>query len=206
MMKYLPMKLFITTLLILSFIFPFGVRSVDAVGSFGITPPYVINDSLEPGSVHEQRIFIVRRDASKELQADITWNVPGAEGWVTIDRGDSFILPMGEQRVPMTVRVEVPEDVTAGTYQGTLQVAVGAPDETEQSAMIAVGLRARATVDLTVLFDGVSEQPNSLVAGAIFSGLIAHWYWGLLSLFLLLFFVVVLRSTWARKKLKLVTR
>lgn len=177
-------------------------QPVVAVGSFGITPPYVINHELEPGDEFEQRIFIVRRDASKELQADISWDVPGADNWFTIEQGETFILPAGEQRVPMDVKVTVPEAVAAWQYQGHLQVAVRASEQEAQSGMIAVGLRARAQVDLTVVRDGAVDTPSEQVAGLFFAGLMSGWIWSGLALVLLLFFVLLLRGKWLWRKIR----
>lgn len=176
-------------------------QSALAVGSFGITPPYVINHELEPGDEFVQRINIVRRDASRELQADISWNVSGADGWFTIEQGESFILPAGEQRVPMDVRVVVPEAVAAWHYQGHLEVAVRASDREAQSGMIAVGLRARAQVDLRVVRDGAVERQTGQVAGALFSGSGAAWLGGGVAIIFLLLLVLTLRSKVLRRRL-----
>ena len=176
-------------------------QPVLAVGSFGITPPYVINHELEPGDEFTQRIFIVRRDASKELQADISWSVSGADSWISVDQGQTFILPAGEQRVPMDVRVVVPEAVAAWQYQGYLEVAVRASDREAQSGMIAVGLRARAQVDLTVVRDGEVDRPSGQLAGALFSGIQATWLGGGMALVFLLLLLLVLRSKTLRRKL-----
>ena len=180
-------------------------QSVLAVESFGITPPYVINHELEPGEIFEQRIFIVRRDASKELQADISWEVPGADGWLTIDQGESFVLPVGEQRVPMVVRVMVPEDVRAGEYQGTLEVSVRVPEQAAQSGMIAVGLRARAQVDLHVVRDGQGSNGSDQVAAALFGGMVFGWVGGGLAIVFLGLLLLLVRSKWLRRRVAYTT-
>lgn len=161
--------------ILILFCFILSVEYVSAVGSFGITPPYVNNENLERGSVHEQRIFIVRRDPNKELQATITWDAPGANNWISIDRGSSFLLPEGEQKVPIIVRVNVPEDASSGSYQGSLQIAVTDPDlGQEQSGRISVGLQARANINLQVVgTDQENEESNflsGLLAQVPFSG------------------------------------
>ena len=171
---------------------------VQAVGSFGITPPYVINYELEPDTVHEQRIFIVRRDPDKDLEASIRWEVPGADTWLTIDRGQTFTLPAGEQRVPMIVRVEVPTDVQAGQYTGVLEVEVHGTDEQTRSGMIAVGLELSAEVDLRVVRDG-EVAPTGQVAGVFFSGLIPQWPWVAFALISLVVVLVGARRYSRRK-------
>jgi hypothetical protein len=80
-----------------------------AQAGFGITPPYVRNDSLRPGSEYTQEIIIVRSDPVEDLNAELTLNLPGIESWFSFDRGLRFILPRGESQVKMNVTVRVPE-------------------------------------------------------------------------------------------------
>ena len=171
--------------------------SIEAVSSFGITPPYVIGSDLEPGSVHTQKIYIVRRDASNDLTAEISWNVPGADGWLSIDRGESFTIPEGMKRFPIIVEVRVPEVVSAGKYEGSLEVEVMSSDEVSSSGMISVGLRTRAIVRLSVLKDGVDEQLPDQVAGVFFAGYTQGLFW--LSIIILLLMTSIYFS---RKKFK----
>ena len=181
-----------------------AAASVYAVESFGITPPYVNNQELEPGSVHEQRIFIVRRNASKAMQVNVEWDVPGADGWITIDPGHDFVIPAGEQKYPMTVTVTVPESVSAGSYQGRLQVAVqGVGGREDGSGMIDVGLRARAQVDLQVLSDGRSAGIGGQMASVFFAGLLSSWVWAGLALVVsVILFVLFLRAKWLWRKIR----
>jgi hypothetical protein len=74
-----------------------------AGAGFGITPPYVKNDSLARDSVYTQRVVISRSDPVEDLRADVTVNVPGADEWIAVDRGLSFILPKGESQVPIQI-------------------------------------------------------------------------------------------------------
>ena len=181
-----------------------AAASVYAVESFGITPPYVNNQELEPGSVHEQRIFIVRRNASEAMQVNIEWDVPGADDWITLDPGHDFVIPAGEQKYPMTVTVTVPESVSAGSYQGRLQVAVqGVGGGEDSSGMIDVGLRARARVDLQVLSDGQNTQRGGQIASVFFTGFLSSWVWaGLALVVLLVLFVLFLRVKWLWRRIR----
>ena len=200
--KNINLVAYLSLFLIVTYVFGSPLIA-QAVGSFGITPPYVINYELEPADVYEQRIFIVRRNPDKDLQATIRWDVPGADTWLTIDRGQSFTLPAGEQRVPMMVQVLVPRDARAGEYTGLLEVEVHGPEEQTQSGMIAVGLELTAQVELHVLSDGVVEEsPSDQVAGVFFAGLMSGWIWSGLALLLLLFLVLLLRGKWLWRKIR----
>ena len=50
----------------------------NASADLGISPPYVRNPGLAPGSRMEQTIFIVRSVAEEDLEAKIEFHVPGA--------------------------------------------------------------------------------------------------------------------------------
>ncbi len=195
------MKQLISLTLGLYIVFFYTTPLAYAVGSFGITPPYVINQNLEPGSVHEQIVYIVRRDASKEIMVEIVSNVPGADSWFEIDAGNSFPIPAGENKYPINVTVTVPDEVSAGTYTGVLQVAVRAIEGEGDSGMISVGLRARARVDLNVLYDGVgAQQGNRQTATALFSGVIIGWIVTLAVLLMLIFLIFYSRRKFKKFK------
>ena len=55
---------------------------------FGISPPYVKNNQLFPGSSYTQEIILLRSDAEEDLQADISVNAPEIKDWITIDKGN----------------------------------------------------------------------------------------------------------------------
>ena len=67
-----------------------------ASAAFGITPPYVRNNTLRPGSEYTQEIIIVRSDPVEDLNAELALNLPGIESWFSFDRGLKFVLPKGE--------------------------------------------------------------------------------------------------------------
>ena len=67
-----------------------------ALAGFGITPPYVRNDTLRPGSEYTQEIIIVRSDPVEDLDAELTMNLPGIESWFSTDKGTKLVLPKAE--------------------------------------------------------------------------------------------------------------
>jgi methionine-rich copper-binding protein CopC len=114
---------------------------------FGITPPYVTNAQLTQNSHYEQVITLVRSDPTEDLQTNVTINVPGADSWISIDRGTQFIMPAGTQQEPMTVSVNVPSDAKLGSYTGNIQVVVsplGGP------AKGTVGITIGAQIDVSL--------------------------------------------------------
>ncbi len=127
-------------------VFVLDVATVHA--GFGITPPYVRNDKLTQGSTYTQEIILVRGDPVEDLKAEITLNVPGIEDWITIDRGNEFLLPAGEKQVPMQVTIRVPQDAPYERYQGSIRIRTLSPDP---ASGVSIALGAQIDVDLRVV-------------------------------------------------------
>lgn len=129
-------------------IFAFFVHVGTVHAGFGITPPYVRNDKLTQGSSYTQEIILVRGDPVDDLKAEITLNVPGIEEWITIDRGEEFLLPAGKKQVPMQVTVRVPNNAAYERYQGTIRIRTVSPDP---ASGVSIALGAQIDVDLRVV-------------------------------------------------------
>ena len=138
-------RLFVLTLAV------FFIATQTTFAGFGVTPPYVTNVSLTRNSVYEQTIFLVRSDPSTDLKATITIDVPGVNEWFTIVEGQEFLLPKGEQKVPMTVKVVVPDDADYKQYKGNVRIKTGAPDGIVAGGAVSISLGAQIDVDITVI-------------------------------------------------------
>ncbi len=117
---------------------------------FGISPPYFQNNNLTRNSHFEQKIYLGRGDPKDELVIEITINVPGANDWISIDKGESFLLAKGVKQIPMIVNVDVPEDADFGSYKGNIRVRV-LPTKAAPQGQVTVVLGAQIDVDLDVL-------------------------------------------------------
>jgi len=117
---------------------------------FGITPPYVTNDQLTQNSQYEQTILLVRGNPTDDLQANVTVNVPGADNWISIDKGTQFVLPAGTQQEPMIVSVNVPSSAKLGTYTGNIRVVVS-PLAGPAKGTVGITIGAQIDVNLTVI-------------------------------------------------------
>ncbi len=117
---------------------------------FGISPPYVQNSNLTRNSYYEQKIYLGRSDPSEAVKVEVKIDVPGANDWISIDRGNSFVIPKGEKQVPMIVRVKVPDDAEFGNYKGTIRVRV-IPIGSSKKGQVSIVLGAQIDVDLDVL-------------------------------------------------------
>jgi len=123
----------------------------EAHAGFGITPPYVRNASLIRNATYEQTILLVRSDPSIPLKADISIDVPGINDWFTIKEGNSFLLPEGLDKVPMTVVVTVPDNAPYKTYTGNIRIKTSAPDGQVAGGAVSISLGAQVDVEITVI-------------------------------------------------------
>jgi len=128
----------------------FALAQISYAG-FGVTPPYVTNASLTRNSVYEQTIFLVRSDPSTALKATISIDVPGINDWFTINEGAEFELPKGEQKVPMTVRVTVPDNADYKQYAGNIRIKTGAADDQVAGGAVSISLGAQLDVNISVI-------------------------------------------------------
>jgi hypothetical protein len=127
-----------------------GAASI-AEASFGITPPYVRNTSLTRNSIYEQQILLVRGTPDTEQIAEVSIDAPGIEDWLTIEQGDEIALPRGEQKVPMTVRVQVPADAEFKQYSGRIRIRTLPADGELRRGAVNISLGAVVQLDLTVI-------------------------------------------------------
>ena len=110
-----------------------------ALAGFGITPPYVHNETLRPGSDFSQDIIIVRSDPTEDLNAELTLNTPGFDSWISSDRGLKFILPKGQSQVTMKISVHVPDNAKLGDYRGSIRIRTTATGPQASGVSLALG-------------------------------------------------------------------
>ena len=130
-------------------LFIFYARMPARAAGFGITPPYVKNDSLARGSNYTQRIILVRDDASEDLDVTVTTDVPSAGQWITIAQGNKFTFPKGSLQAPMDVLVNIPNDASLGDYTGNIRVVIS-PHSGPQAGTVGITLGAQIDVNLKV--------------------------------------------------------
>lgn len=126
----------------------FGFAKSASAG-FGISPPYIKNTQLTPGSKYEQTIVLLRSSSDDDLRATVKINASEIASWITIDKGTEFILPKGEVQVPMKVMINVPESAEIGSYKGNLNIKIAAANPAQKSG-VAIALGARLDIDLAL--------------------------------------------------------
>ena len=148
-MRHFMSKFLVFLFLIPVFFLSVGVPFVEA--SFGITPPYVKNTSLIRNSTYEQQILLVRGDPNVELVAEVTIDAPEIASWIQIVEGNRIALPKGEQKVPMTVRVTVPEEAEFKNYTGSIRIRTLPADGQVTPGAVSISLGALVDIDLSVI-------------------------------------------------------
>jgi len=127
----------------------FGGETV--LAGFGVTPPFVRNTSLTRNSIYEQQIILVRSDPDVPLKASIIVDAPEIQDWIEVVEGLEFELPRGEQKIPMTVRVTVPEDAEFKNYTGAIRVKTGTIEAGEGRGSVNISLGAQIDIELNVI-------------------------------------------------------
>ena len=134
--------------LVACLLFSFSLINIVQAG-FGISPPYVRNENLGQGSYYEKKITLVRGDPIEDWKIEIIVNVPGADDWISVDKGKEFIMPEGAQQVPMIIKVNIPNDAKFGRYIGSIRVKT-APVKPPEDGTISILLGGQIDVNLNV--------------------------------------------------------
>jgi hypothetical protein len=132
-------------------IFVFILTAETALAGFGITPPYVKNTSLTRNSIYEQQIMMVRSDPTVPLEAEVVVDAPEIADWIEIVQGDRIPMPVGEGKVPMTVRVTVPDDAEFKQYLGKIRISTVPPAGSESVGAVNISLGAQINIDLNII-------------------------------------------------------
>ena len=170
-------------ILLLIIIFNCFVLAQNAQAGFGISPPYVkTSKPIFPGSHFEQRITLLRSSADEEMEAIIKINAPEIADWITIDNGEVFDLPKDQLRVPMVVKVDVPNKAEIGNYQGYINIQI-APKGINQGGGVAIALGARIDIDLNITNETFLDFTVRKFDIPDFEMLKKPWSWKIFSMF-----------------------
>lgn len=148
-------------------------RSVSA--GFGISPPYLKNSQLTPGSKYEQQIMLLRSSAEDELTAEVKINAPEIASWITIDKGTEFPLPKGMVQVPMLVTVNVPKNAELGNYKGSINIRISSGANATNGVAIALGAR----IDVDLALTNVANSDFIVRVASIENIEMLKWPWSL---------------------------
>jgi hypothetical protein len=138
--------------------------------AFGVSPPWVTNENLKPGSNYVYVIDLSTNDPSQEMvvTAKVTGD-PEVQKWVTIKDKDNLTMPIGMQHVPMYVEVNIPQDARVGKYAGNISLVVAPRNLNPNNVSILLG--GNIAVNLKVVnYDVVDYWVKSISAQPIIEG------------------------------------
>lgn len=137
--SFLPIAVLAGSFLVISLLFLAGVRF--ALAGFGVSPPRVVAHQLLPGSYYEEIIYLVQGNPEQDLNAAIGVEESAISGWISIDKGNNFVIPAGVQQFPVRVQVQVPADAKLGDYKGIMRVTTSSGNYKQGQVSIALGAR-----------------------------------------------------------------
>ena len=140
------MKKIILSIFVVISLLIFLPQSVHA--GFGISPAGITNTSLKKGTQYVQNMIISRSDPDEELIAVIQPDLGEMNGWVTFEPSMNVTLPVGVQRIPIKVIVNVPEDAAIKDYNGVFRI-LASPKEKVKGVSIVRGARVDIKVATT---------------------------------------------------------
>jgi hypothetical protein len=147
-----------------------------ARAGFGVSPPLIQNHQLTPGSTYSQEIMLLRSEADDELKAEINIDAPDIASWISLDQGNSFIMPKGEYQVPMIVTFKVPKNASLGNYTGSMDIKVS-PVDGSAAGGVSIALGARIDIDLALTNVSQSDFLVRMVSIPDFELLGSPWNW-----------------------------
>ena len=127
--------------LLILVVFIFFLISSSFVGAFGVSPPYINQSKLIPGSHYEEKIFLLQGQPKEDLEIVAEFDVPDKiRSWFSIDKGEQFVIPAGIQQYPIIVSIDVPQDAEFNIYKGFLRIRT-VPAIIEGTVTVATGAR-----------------------------------------------------------------
>ena len=107
---------------------------------FGVSPPFVKEEHLLPGSQLEKIIYLTRSEPNEDYKAELEFS-PGLkeiENWIKIGQGMEFTIPAGTKQFPLKIGINVPGDAKLGQYKGYIWIS-GKPEKVGQVTTITGG-------------------------------------------------------------------
>lgn len=140
----LKIKLALIAVLMVGFVNPELVSA-----GFGVSPPFIIEDRLVPGSSFERKISLVQGNPERNLPASVSVESDEIKNWISFPNGAEFVIPVGVQQYPLLIRTEVPENAELGVYKAFVRIST-VPEKADEGGEIAIALGGLIEVELTV--------------------------------------------------------
>ncbi len=120
-------------------------------GAFGVSPPAIAAENLLKGSRYEATIFLVRGNVSEAIAVQAVIKVPDKiKNWVTLDKGNNFVIPAGVNQYPVKVTIEVPQDADLGIYGGQIAFNTLPTGSAARDKQVVISVGAAVSLGITV--------------------------------------------------------
>ena len=125
--------------------------------SFGVSPPWIVNENLKPGSNFVYVINLSTNEPSRDMlvHTEITGD-PEVAQWLKIRDQENLVMPQGEKLFPLYVEVNVPQEAPLGKYEGDVSVTI-TPKDKEEEGEIAIRLGGHIAAQLDVIDYDVTD-------------------------------------------------
>lgn len=134
--------------------------------AFGVSPPWIENNNLKPGSNFVYVINLSANDLPDNMLVEARFEGdPEIAEWLTVLNKEKLIMSTGQNIVPMSVLMNIPENARLGRYEGNLRLSLVPQSKPVEN--IATLLGGNVAVKLNVVnYDvidytvrGVSVEP-----------------------------------------------
>ncbi len=124
--------------------------------SFGISPPWIINENLKPGTDIQYRFNLSTSDSSEGLivSSKISGD-PEIAKWITIRDQDKLMIPKGKKYVYMYADLKIPKNAKLKKYKGVISIKASPKKRSKKN--VAVNLGGSIRVQLGVVNTDITD-------------------------------------------------
>ena len=111
-----------TVIVLSSFLLLVWVNSSQA---FGVSPPFIKEEYLLPGSHFEKTIYLIQQQTSQDYQAELSFSpeIQKIRDWISIDKGDNFTISANTKQFPLVFTIDVPSNVKLKRHKGYVWIS-----------------------------------------------------------------------------------
>jgi len=128
--------------------------------AFGVSPPWIRNNQVLPGTILSQTIYLSRDISNEALK--VTIRIEGDANlvqWIDIDHKDSLIMKKGQAILPVRVNINVPKNLVNQNYNADLFISLipVSHNYLSSNAEVSIGLGAHVSVNLSIAGDKIQD-------------------------------------------------
>lgn len=139
--------------------------------AFGISPPWIINENLKPGSSFVYVINLSTNQTSQQMNVEsVITGDQEVQDWIKIRNQSGLAMTPGQNILPMEVELNVPENAAVGQYNGNIAVRLAPVQKNDKDVAILLG--GNISVELEVVDRDVRDYwVKSVEIGSVDEGM-----------------------------------